>query len=795
MRVRAALFLITCWVVGLNRLTVYAGVWQKLEGGAPLHISSLITTPWGIVAGENDSRIWLNPKNGVHISKDFGNTWNFWGLQNTGVTDLAYDSSTKNLYASTYYINYGVGGLFRFKPTDSTWEHLGPTFSTSAVAAEGQNIYLGGYSHGLWVSNDNGISWTQKIGSGWTGPEIKDLKVSGSLALAATTTSLLRSTDDGQTWTEIPFFSNKGAKYLVIYNEVIFAAPSSGGIYKSLDSGETWSKAEGFGNSEAGFLFFDPNSKSLLAGKLVGTTTYSIFQSFDFGGSWTDLGLTTSSSYKSVGIAWAFSEPKYFYTSLSNAGGLHRYSVPKATETEFPFLDIPWQAQKHTELSERIFSFFDHEYPFLGYYYYSEPTATRTTTVNYNGFRAVEPYLYYSSHNGTDFALPYGTPIIAPADGAAIYSYCTGCGNSIKIDHLNGYQTTYMHLQKSGLVTTNSVTPTTVLRGQVIGKVGMTGNTTGPHLHFEVTRDTNSNGQFSDEYPIGKTDPFGWQAFDRPDPWPNFSWSDALGVHNGTSSMNLWIARPTIYSGITYTNSPISTSNKTLSFGGFSGLPATVFAQDYAIPSTASNDFVPQSSMLIQAYNSLGSPTNQLEGNYLVQMIIDDQILSNFDSLTLRFVYFDEQSSSWIELPTIYDSTSGMLETSVSQAGWIAIVGQKLDRVYPTTFFTSAGGKAGNWFTEYPTLSFQVQDPDSPPAEILTFYTIDGEGAWQNYTPNQQIAVEKNGIIDIQFRSSDSSENLEPTNSAVLLIDTQNKWKKQLRVVSATFETASAPSP
>ena len=61
--------------------------------------------------------------------------------------------------------------------------------------------------------------------------------------------------------------------------------------------------------------------------------------------------------------------------------------------------------------------------------------------------------MYYSSHDGYDYSLKYGTNILAPADGFAEYHYCNPCGNSIKINHLNGYQTTYMHLQKEGLIT------------------------------------------------------------------------------------------------------------------------------------------------------------------------------------------------------------------------------------------------------------------------------------------------------------------------------------------------------
>ena len=65
------------------------------------------------------------------------------------------------------------------------------------------------------------------------------------------------------------------------------------------------------------------------------------------------------------------------------------------------------------------------------------------------------------------------------------YYTCQECGHSIKISHPNGYETTYMHLQKEGLYVTGQESPKQIYTGDVVGKVGMSGNTTGPHLHYE----------------------------------------------------------------------------------------------------------------------------------------------------------------------------------------------------------------------------------------------------------------------------------------------------------------------
>jgi murein DD-endopeptidase MepM/ murein hydrolase activator NlpD len=84
-------------------------------------------------------------------------------------------------------------------------------------------------------------------------------------------------------------------------------------------------------------------------------------------------------------------------------------------------------------------------------------------------------------HEGIDIAAPTGTPIRAAAAGAVIYAgYMGGYGNIVIIDHGSGLSTAYAH-QSAIYVGGGSVS-----QGTVIGAVGSTGNSTGPHLHFEV---------------------------------------------------------------------------------------------------------------------------------------------------------------------------------------------------------------------------------------------------------------------------------------------------------------------
>lgn len=98
------------------------------------------------------------------------------------------------------------------------------------------------------------------------------------------------------------------------------------------------------------------------------------------------------------------------------------------------------------------------------------------------GFR-VDPYTgLQQMHNGRDISANIGTPVIATADGQVVWSGPQGAyGNVIMIDHGHNLTTLYAHLSELGAKVGESVK-----RGALIGKVGNTGRSTGPHLHYEV---------------------------------------------------------------------------------------------------------------------------------------------------------------------------------------------------------------------------------------------------------------------------------------------------------------------
>ncbi len=85
-------------------------------------------------------------------------------------------------------------------------------------------------------------------------------------------------------------------------------------------------------------------------------------------------------------------------------------------------------------------------------------------------------------HTGLDISAPYGTKVYAPADGTVIYAGTReGYGNIVVIDHKFGYTTRFGHLSRFNVQVGQRIS-----RHDIIGYVGTSGRTTGPHLHFEI---------------------------------------------------------------------------------------------------------------------------------------------------------------------------------------------------------------------------------------------------------------------------------------------------------------------
>jgi murein DD-endopeptidase MepM/ murein hydrolase activator NlpD len=111
-------------------------------------------------------------------------------------------------------------------------------------------------------------------------------------------------------------------------------------------------------------------------------------------------------------------------------------------------------------------------------------------------------------HYGIDYAAPPGTPVWAVADGTVISTgWCGGFGRQVTVHHMNGYKTYYNHLSRYGPGVRRGVR---VRQKQIIGYVGSTGLSTGPHLDYRITKDGRFRNPLKEVfptcYPIGKED-------------------------------------------------------------------------------------------------------------------------------------------------------------------------------------------------------------------------------------------------------------------------------------------------
>ena len=110
---------------------------------------------------------------------------------------------------------------------------------------------------------------------------------------------------------------------------------------------------------------------------------------------------------------------------------------------------------------------------------------------------------YNKMHRGTDFAAPSGTPIMASGSGTVTRArWCGGGGNCVKIKHNSTYETIYAHMKAfaKGIKEGRKVK-----QGQIIGYVGSTGLSTGPHLHYEVIINGKKVNSQKLKLPSGKT--------------------------------------------------------------------------------------------------------------------------------------------------------------------------------------------------------------------------------------------------------------------------------------------------
>lgn len=134
-----------------------------------------------------------------------------------------------------------------------------------------------------------------------------------------------------------------------------------------------------------------------------------------------------------------------------------------------------------TDSIKNIHDYYDENAKTLRRKFLKAPIKFGRISSRYNLNRRIKFYGYRKrAHKGTDFAAPIGTPILATANGTVVASrYAGGNGNYVKIKHNATYSTQYLHMKKRAVKKGDYVK-----QGQIIGTIGMTGNTAGPHVCY-----------------------------------------------------------------------------------------------------------------------------------------------------------------------------------------------------------------------------------------------------------------------------------------------------------------------
>ena len=156
--------------------------------------------------------------------------------------------------------------------------------------------------------------------------------------------------------------------------------------------------------------------------------------------------------------------------------GLNRIHSAYFEHRRKPFYAIEFE----TDSKRGLFEYFDENGKNLRRAFLRAPVQFSRISSRYDLKRKIAYYGRIRPHFGTDFAAPRGTPIRATASGTVVKSsYTRGNGKYVKIKHNGTYSTQYLHMDKRGVKVGQFVK-----QGDYIGTVGMTGNTSGPHVCY-----------------------------------------------------------------------------------------------------------------------------------------------------------------------------------------------------------------------------------------------------------------------------------------------------------------------
>lgn len=373
-------------------------------------------------------------------------------------------------------------------------------------------------------------------------------------------------------------------------------------------------------------------------------------------------------------------------------------------------LQYPFQVSSDPDDVDSILgeirSYFDHEYPTYSGFPNNQPSAIGNITPYWGDRRGAgtakicdnsqnSNTVCYDGHDGYDFSVT--EEIFAAADGRVSYAGCyyqsqnppgdglpctgnrnrtndcsAGLGCMIRIEHSNGYETTYGHLS------TISVTmDITVTSGITIGVAGNTGNVTGEnggvHLHFQLERNGN------------KVDPYGWIPGEvRLDPLTQPITNTVTGlVYQGVPSYCLWESGCPTSNWInpdeeTTLNSEDGSVELRIPSGALTGL--TNFHIVHALDNLGDSQAVPTGySFSVRASDTLGTPVSSFPISLTLSIVYSEDVISYAHENSLQIYHWNSINSEWEPLVTSLDTTNNVASTTLVSLSLFSLRGEPIN--------------------------------------------------------------------------------------------------------------------
>lgn len=447
-----------------------------------------------------------------------------------------------------------------------------------------------------------------------------------------------------------------------------------------------------------------------------------------------------------------------------------------------PFLDLPWEYESKglsfSEAALSINSFFDHEYPLLSTNLL-EPILANSSIVDFKGLpRKDKPY---SKHDGYDWGrkakASLGEKVLAAASGfASFINSCRACGNMVLIDHQNGYQTRYLHLLKSDLITDLPNQPVWVNQGQQIGLVGSTGNSTGAHIHFGVFQDKNLDGDFEDNIPDGVTDPFGWQTQD-PDPWENYFFNYKNKDRQGNSSQYLW------NKSIDSTSSILASFSKQFKLAKFNlsffdnSINKDSLIELNLAPMININKQITSLGTILEAKATdlSGNTVTNFNKNFKIEVDLNMLDLSKIDTSTI-LIYSSQDGVNWNSFPTTLDLINKKIFAFINHFSYFGAFASRLDIISPQTTLSLLGSKGkANFYKSDVRVELEAIDNiaglgvDHSFIKITKLDNQEDISDWEIYT--NPISITQEGSLKVFYYSVDLDDNIEEIKEEEFIID------------------------